>query len=257
MILVLLVAAVISGVVGELRDTIAILVIVLLNAVVGAIQEYRAQRAVAALRQMAAPEASVVRDGETKKITATQVVPGDVVILEAGDVVPADLRLIELTDLKVDESALTGESLAVEKSSDALEGPDLVIGDRRNMAYKATSVTRGRAKGVVVATGADTELGRIAEMLRKEGGAKTPLQLRLARFGRHLAFAILAICAVVFSRRAFLRRRTEADEHPARYQRRGHRLRKGCPGGGSRQMRGSVGARGTDRVRPRKDTRAG
>jgi Ca2+-transporting ATPase len=195
MIVVLLVAAVISGVVGELRDTIAILVIVLLNAVVGAVQEYRAQRAVAALKRMSAPEARVVREQNIRTINARDVVPGDIVLLEAGDVVPADIRLCEVTDLRTDESALTGESLTVEKSDATLEDETLPIGDRRNLAYKSTSVTRGRARGIAVATGPETEIGRIAELLRKEKGVRTPLQRRLARFGRNLAVAILGICA--------------------------------------------------------------
>jgi Ca2+-transporting ATPase len=198
MILVLLVAAVISGVVGELRDTIAILVIVLLNAIVGAVQEYRAQRAVAALKRMSAPEARVVREQNIRTINARDVVPGDIVLLEAGDVVPADIRLCEVTDLRTDESALTGESLTVEKSDATLEDETLPIGDRRNLAYKSTSVTRGRARGIAVATGPETEIGRIAELLRKEKGVRTPLQRRLARFGRNLAVAILGICAVIF-----------------------------------------------------------
>ena len=198
MILVLLAAAVISGVVGELRDTIAILVIVLLNAIVGTVQEYRAQRAVAALRKMAAPEARVTRDRIIRMIDARLVVPGDVILLEAGDVVPADIRLFDVTDLRVDESALTGESMAVDKSVATLADASLPIGDRCNIAYKSTSVTRGRAMGIVVATGQNTEIGRIAALLSKEKGVRTPLQRRLARFGRNLALAVLAICAGIF-----------------------------------------------------------
>jgi hypothetical protein len=146
MIVVLLVAAVISGVVGELRDTIAILVIVLLNAVVGAVQEYRAQRAVAALKRMSAPEARVVREQNIRTINARDVVPGDIVLLEAGDVVPADIRLCEVTDLRTDESALTGESLTVEKSDATLEDETLPIGDRRNLAYKDRAYCRTAQK---------------------------------------------------------------------------------------------------------------
>ncbi len=198
MIVVLIVAAVVSGVVGELTDTIAILVIVVLNATVGAIQEYRAQRAVEALRQLAPLEAQVLRDGRTRTILAREVVPGDLVILQAGDVVSADLRLLEITDLRIDESALTGESLAVSKSAETLHEGDLAVGDRRNMAYKSTSVSRGHAKGIVVATGPDTEIGKIAALLIREKGVKTPLQIRLSRFGRHLAIAILLICTAIF-----------------------------------------------------------
>jgi Ca2+-transporting ATPase len=198
MIVVLLAAAVISGVVGELRDTIAILVIVLLNAIVGTVQEYRAQRAVAALKRMSAPQARVIRDRNIQTVDARDVVPGDIVVLEAGDIVPADIRLCEATDLRTDESALTGESLTVEKSAAVLEDDNLPLGDRRNLAHKSTSVTRGHAKGIVVATGPATEIGQIAELLRQEKGVRTPLQRRLARFGRNLAFAILGICVIVF-----------------------------------------------------------
>jgi len=198
MILVLLIAALISGVVGEPRDTIAILVIIFLNAIVGTVQEYRAQRAVAALRRMAAPEARVIREGQIRLIDARRVVPGDIMLLEAGDVVPADIRLFDVTDLRIDESALTGESLPVEKSAATLTDSSLPVGDRQNIAHKSTSVTRGHATGVVVATGKVTEIGRIAELLKQEKGVRTPLQRRLARFGRNLAIAILGICAVIF-----------------------------------------------------------
>ncbi len=199
MIVVLLVAALISGFIGEPQDTIAILVIVLLNAIIGAVQEYRAERAVAALREMAAPEANVLRDGQTVTLAAAELVPGDVVLLEAGNVVPADLRLLEVEEMQVDESALTGESHPVEKQSACLSEIDLPIGDRQNLAFKSSLITRGHGKGVVVATGLETEIGRIAELLRGETGVKTPLQVRLTRFGRYLALAVLAICAVVFT----------------------------------------------------------
>ncbi len=199
MIVVLLLAALISGFIGEARDTIAILVIVLINAVIGAAQEFRAQRAVTALREMAAPEAQVLRDGRTVTLTAAELVPGDVVLLEAGNIVPADLRLLEVEEMQADESALTGESRPVDKQSARLTEADLPLGDRLNLAFKSCLITSGRGKGVVVATGPETEIGRIAELLRGEAGVRTPLQVRLARFGRYLALAILAICAVVFT----------------------------------------------------------
>ena len=199
MILVLMAAAIVSGVVGEPIDTIAIVVILVLNAVVGTVQEYRAQRAVAALRRLAAPRATVRRDGALLTIDSSELVPGDVVVLEAGNLVPADLRLVEAIELQTDESALTGESQPVEKTTEALERADLPIGDRSNLAFKGTSVTRGRGTGVVVTTGMSTEIGRIAGLLRAEKGVQTPLQRRLARFGRRLAIAVLAICAIVFA----------------------------------------------------------
>lgn len=199
MILVLIGAAIISGIVGEPPDAIAIVVIVLLNGVIGFVQEYRAERAVAALKLLAASTALVRRDGQVTEISALQLVPGDVVLLEAGNTMPADLRLIETVQLKVDESLLTGESVPVEKRIASLHEAEAPLGDRVNLAYKGTSVTYGRGSGLVVATGMQTELGRIALMLGKEEAMKTPLQKRLALFGQRLALAALAICAILFA----------------------------------------------------------
>ena len=198
MIMVLLAAALISGLIGEPKDTIAILVIVVLNALIGAVQEYRAERAVAALRRMSAPDARVRRDGKLVTCRARDLVPGDLVLLDAGSVVPADLRLLETADLQTDESALTGESHTVEKAAEALAEGQPPLGDRHNMAFKGTHVTRGRGAGMVVATGMETELGRIAGLLSREKAVRTPLQARLARFGRYLALAVLGICTIVF-----------------------------------------------------------
>jgi Ca2+-transporting ATPase len=198
MILVLLAAAVISGFIGEPMDTVAILVILLLNAVIGAVQEYRAERAVAALRRMAALQAIVIRDGRQQTIDASGLVPGDLVLLESGNQVPADLRLLESAELQTDESAMTGESATVAKSVDTLTDAQLPMADRANQVFKGTLVTKGRGRGLVVATGMETELGRIAGLLGSEKGVKTPLQKRLTRFGRYLALAVLAICSIVF-----------------------------------------------------------
>jgi Ca2+-transporting ATPase len=198
MILVLLAAAVVSGLIGDVVDTIAIVAIVVLNAAIGFVQEYRAERAMAALKAMAAPTATVLRDGATASIPAADLVPGDLVLLEAGRIVPADLRLLEAARLRVEEAALTGESVPVEKTTAPLPGEELAVGDRTNMAYKGTTVTYGRGRGVVVATGMQTEFGRIAASLQETEEVRTPLQRRLTRFGKNVSVAVLAICAVVF-----------------------------------------------------------
>jgi len=198
MILVLIAAAVVSGFLGEVADTIAILVIVLLNAVLGVSQEYRAEKAMEALKQMAAPVVRVLRDGSVSSIPGAEIVPGDLVLLEAGGIVPADMRLTEAAVLKIEEAALTGESVPVEKHTRALHEEMLSLGDRSNMVYKGTVVTYGRGTGVVVGTGMNTELGKIATMLQEEEEVKTPLQKRLTIFGKKIAIAILFICAFIF-----------------------------------------------------------
>jgi Ca2+-transporting ATPase len=198
MILVLIAAAVISGIIGEPADTAAIIVIVLLNAVLGFTQEYRAEKAMEALKKMAASLAVVIRDGEHQTVAASELVPGDIVVLEAGRIVPADMRVIESAQLRIEEAALTGESVPVEKTAGALAGESLSLGDRKNMLYRGTIVTYGRGIGAVTTTGMDTELGRIAAMIQGEEEGKTPLQKRLAGFGKKLAYAVLVICAIIF-----------------------------------------------------------
>lgn len=197
MIIVLIIAAVVAGSIGEAADAVAILVIVVLNAIIGFIQEYRAERALMALQQLSAPHVQVLRDGRSARVAEAELVPGDLVLLEAGNVVPADLRMIETPGLTVDEAALTGESLPVVKVAGGRLAPDTPLGERANLAHKGTHVTSGRARCVVVATGSETELGRIAELMRKGERPMTPLQRRLSRFGRRLSAAALAICALI------------------------------------------------------------
>ncbi|MGZ5135124.1 MAG: cation-translocating P-type ATPase, partial [Flavitalea sp.] len=198
MIIVLIGAAVLAGVFGDVVDTVAIILIVILNAIIGFIQEYRAEKAIDALKMMAASQAVVLRDGHLAIIPAREIVTGDIVKIEAGNTVPADLRLIETFKLKIDEASLTGESSAVEKDIQPIPEENIPLGDRKNMAYKGTNVVNGRATAAVVATGMETELGKIAQMLQGEE-VKTPLQKRLAAFGKNLAYVVLAICAIVFA----------------------------------------------------------
>jgi Ca2+-transporting ATPase len=197
MIGILLAAAAISAALGDLADSIAILVIVVVNALIGFVQEVRAERAVAALRAMSAPQARVRREGVVVTLPAAELVRGDVVLLDAGTLVPADLRMVEVAGLSIAEAALTGESEPVAKVTGALPA-DTGIADRLNLAYKGTIVTRGRAVGLVIATGADTELGRVAALIAGAGAPPTPLQIRLAGFGRRLAGAVLAVCLLIF-----------------------------------------------------------
>lgn len=197
MILVLIAAALVSGVLGDITDAIVILVIVVINALVGFIQEYRAEKAMAALKSMAANQARVLREGRTLEIPAVDLVPGDVVLLEAGNVIPADLRFFETHQIKVDESALTGESHNTEKNCADLSSDRQAIGDRLNMGFKGTCVTNGRGLAYVVATGMDTELGHIAKMIQSDE-TSTPLQKRLVAFGKRLSLVILVICTAIF-----------------------------------------------------------
>lgn len=198
MIVVLLAAAVVSGLVGEAKDTITIVVIVILNAVIGFVQEFRSERAMEALRKLGAPLATVIRVDKAQIIPAADLVPGDLVLLEAGMVVPADLRLLDTTALNVNESSLTGESTPAEKSVRAIHDNLTVLAERRNMAFSSTIVTSGRGTGIVVATGGDSQIGRIADLVQVVE-LRTPLQKRLARFGQTLALAVLGISAIVFA----------------------------------------------------------
>jgi len=197
MILVLVLAAVISGLIGDITDTIIILIIVLLNAVIGFLQEFNAERAMEALKKMSTVQASVIRNGNHMNVPSTELVPGDVVSLEAGNVIPADLRIIEAHNLLVNESALTGESVSVRKQTNVLEDQDIPLGDRLNLSYKSSLVVNGRGQGLVVATGMETEIGRIAKMLQQDE-MDTPLKKRMGDFGRKLSYIILGICVMLF-----------------------------------------------------------
>lgn len=197
MILVLIVVAIISGILGDLTDTLIILAIIIINAAVGFIQEYRSEKAMEALKNMVPNNAKVTREGNTIEIAAADLVPGDVVLLEAGNIIPADVRFFETHQIKVDESALTGESHNVEKNNDTLPEGDYSLGDQINMGFKGTHITNGRGLAYIMATGMNTELGLIAKMIQTQEKS-TPLQIRLTAFGKRLSVFVLLICAVIF-----------------------------------------------------------
>ena len=200
MIIVLIIAAILSGVVAkEWTDAAIIMIVVILNAILGVFQEARSEAAIEALKDMATPEAHVRRNDAIITIPSTELVPGDIVLLEAGDVVPADLRLNLASSLKIEESALTGESVSVEKKVETLSGDDIALGDRVNMAYSNTNVTYGRGEGIVVSTGMHTEVGKIATMLNNADETDTPLKQNLNQLGKTLTIMILAICVIVFA----------------------------------------------------------
>ena len=198
-VILLIVASVISALLGDTIEAVVIMVIVVLNAVLGVVQEARAEQALAALKKMAAPDAMVIRDGSRKRIPSRELVPGDLILLEAGNFVPADLRLVESVNLKIEEASLTGESLPVQKHASAVVDEKLPIGDRKNAAYMSTMVTYGRGKGVVVATGMATQIGLIAEMIQAFEEEPTPLQKKLDQVGKTLSIAALIVCGLVFA----------------------------------------------------------
>ena len=197
MVLVLLGATLLSGVLGEYTDALVIIGIVLVNAVLGFMQEYRAEQSLEALRELTAPMARTLRDGVRHEVPAEQLVPGDVVMIEAGDRIPADIRLSEVRQLSVNEAPLTGESEPVVKQAEALEDAGISLGDRYNMAFMGTMAVGGRASGVVVATGMQTEMGRVAHLIQEAEEEDTPLQKRLEQMGRYLVAVCVLICGVV------------------------------------------------------------
>lgn len=198
LVIILIIAAIISIVLGEYVDGIVILVIVVLNAILGLVQELKASNALKSLKELAAPTAKVIRNGNLLKVASSDLVPGDLVVIEAGDYIPSDLRLVESINLKIDESALTGESVPVDKKSDFLAGEETGLADRINMAYMSTIVTYGRGKGIVTSIGMDTEIGNIASMLNEVEEEGTILQKKLAQFGKYLGIACLIVSALVF-----------------------------------------------------------
>ena len=198
LVIILIIAAVVSLALGEWIDAVAILVIVVLNAVVGVVQESKAEEALAALKKMSAPNAQVVRDGHQVSIPSAELVPGDIVMLEAGNYVPADMRLVETVNLKVEEASLTGESVPVEKEARALLVEDIPLGDRTNSAFMSTLISYGRGKGIVTGTGMNTEIGRIAEMLQSYEEEATPLQIKLDELAKWLGIVCLVICGFIF-----------------------------------------------------------
>ena len=209
MIIILIIAAVISGVVGQsngegFTDSIIILVIVILNAVIGVIQELKAQKSLESLKNLSAPHSKVIRDGKLQDLESKYLVPGDIVVLETGDYVPADLRLIEAVNLKTQEAALTGESLPVEKTTEKIDKEDIGIGDRLNQAFSSSLVTYGRGKGIVVSIGMQTEVGKIATMLDSVDDSETPLSRRLEALGKTLGIAALVVCLVIFAVGSFV-----------------------------------------------------
>jgi Ca2+-transporting ATPase len=197
MVLILIAAAVLSAFLGKPLETAAISAIIVLFALLGFVQEYRAEQAMAALKQLAVPVVRVRRGGALVELSARELVPGDIVQLEAGSSIPADLRLIESANLRVQEAALTGESEPVEKHPEALTDPDLPLGDRKNMAYMGTFAIYGRGIGVVTATGMHTELGRIAELIQSVEQQETPLQQQLDRVGKQLALFGITIAVLL------------------------------------------------------------
>ncbi len=198
LVLILIVSAIVSFFLGEYLDSGAIMAIVILNAILGVVQESKAEEALAALKKMAAPNAEVLRDGHLLTIPAREVVPGDVVLLETGNYIPADVRLIESANLRVEEASLTGESVPVEKEADLVLEEGLPLGDRRNSAYMSTLASYGRGRGMVVNTGMSTEIGLIAEMIQSYEEEPTPLQVKLDQLGKWLGIGCLAVCGIVF-----------------------------------------------------------
>src|SRR5687767_12444792 len=197
LVIILILAALIALALGEWVDSVAIMCIVVLNAVVGVIQESKAEQALAALKKMAAPNAQVIRDGHQITVPGRELVAGDIVLLEAGNYVPADMRLVSSVNLKVEEASLTGESVPVEKNAVAVLDKEIPLGDRKNSAFMSTMVTYGRGRGLITGTGMNTQIGMIAEMIQSYEDEDTPLQQKLQQLGKVLGTACILICGIV------------------------------------------------------------
>ncbi|HGD0579515.1 TPA: calcium-translocating P-type ATPase, PMCA-type [Clostridium perfringens] len=198
MIYILIIAAIISAFLGEISDALIILLVIIINAVIGVIQESKAEKALDALKELSTPKALVKRDGSLKKILSEDIVPGDIVIIDAGRYIPGDLRLIDTANLKIEESAFTGESVPSEKDASFLPDKEIPIGVQNNMAFMSTLATYGRGVGVVVGTGMNTEIGKIAKMIEQEENDETPLQKKLSELGKILGFLAVGICILIF-----------------------------------------------------------
>lgn len=209
LVIMLIVASIISASLGDYVEAIVIMAIVALNSIIGVVQESKAENALAALKKMSAPNATVIRGGTRMAPPASELVPGDLVILEAGNYIPADVRLVEAVNLRIDEAALTGESVPVEKNAHVIAGKDIPLGERVNCAFMGTLITYGRGSGLVVATGMHTQIGLIADMLQTLKPEPTPLQVKLDQLARQLGYAALAICALLFLVGLFNQTRTE------------------------------------------------
>lgn len=198
MIIILIIASIVSAFTGDKVEAVIIIAIVVVNAILSLLQEGRAEQAIEALQKMSSPKAKVIRSGQHLEVESSNLVPGDLVILETGDIVPADLRIIEASNLKIDESSLTGESVPVDKNSKTMDEADVGIGDRENIAHSSTIVSYGRGRGIVIATGHDTEIGHIATSIALVDNEATPLQKKLAGLSKTLGILVIAICAIVF-----------------------------------------------------------
>ncbi len=209
MVVILIIAAIISAILGDFKDALAILAIIVINAILGFRQEYQAERAMAALKKMAVPSVRVRRDGHVKEISARLLVPGDIILIEAGNTIPADCRILESVNLRVQEAALTGESEPVAKNSAPIPKQDISLADRHNMLFMGTAVAYGRGQAIVTETGMHTELGGIAELIQAAGSEDTPLQRRLDQLGKSLALAAFVLVIIVFISGVPARRRSK------------------------------------------------